>query len=77
MTSKERPKTRIFNGRKYRLHSGHKSKAGAKQSAERLRRQGYNARIVKDSIGTGWAVYRGLRKRERRMTDREAEAFFK
>ena len=76
MVSKERPKTRMFNGRKYWLHSGHKSKAGAKQSAEKLRRKGYNARIVKDSIGTGWATYRGLKKRERRMTDREAKAFF-
>jgi|LGVF01.1.fsa_nt_gb hypothetical protein len=74
--AKKRPKTRMFSGRRYWLHSGHKSRKGATQSAERLRREGYNARVIKDSVGSGWAAYRGLKKRERKISDKEAAAFF-
>lgn len=74
--AKGRPKTRMFDGMRYWLHSGHRSRKGAAQSAERVRRKGYNARIVKDSVGSGWAAYRGLKKREKKISDKEAAAFF-
>ena len=46
---------RLFGGKQFRLVGGRPTKAAAKESAQKWRRGGYNARIVK--VRKRWLVY--------------------
>ena len=48
-------KTRIFNGKRYRLANTHTTKRVAEKDAEYFRKAGHSARVVK--VGGKWAVY--------------------
>jgi len=53
---------RVFNGKKYLLTKQEPTKAGAKDVAGMLRKQGWLARVVPNDISPGgdyrWLVYR-------------------
>ena len=57
MAKSKKPDTeRRFGGKKYYLDCVRGLKSGANEAASRIRRAGYNARIVKG--GDGYAVYK-------------------
>lgn len=50
------PRYRMFNGKQYKFWIRRLKKRLAKSDAESLRKEGWNARVVKD--GLYWVVYR-------------------